>query len=263
MFKRYWGRVHRAAKSGARQTLGLSGPAIMIAVFLGCIYLLLIWGALGETTATGELWLKLAASVAPLLALPLVYAVHFVCAPVRFDSELMERVEEFKAKLAPQINVFVEGNGAQVFALFNPHTGKPSGAYSRYVQFTVTPLADAPLKRCEARLTSVRRIVNGAESADLVEEHIWCGWSNHNGREIDIPPSIQHRINLFHLFQAAESKLEVDTDPLKVRLPNEIQTPGTYRICVSVTAQDAPTRQAVFLMQWGGKFNEISLKQES
>jgi hypothetical protein len=66
---------------------------------------------------------------------------------------------------------------------------------------------------------------------------------------------------LFFVNDRHEDTLVVETVPLKIRLPTEIQTHGDYRVRVNVSARDANTCTASFLFHWGG-FDEITIVQQ-
>lgn len=259
----YWRKVRDQAWQEACEYLFESGPRMITNVLLALIYLTLLWVFLGKDATGDEVVLVIAGALAPFILIPAIYCWKLISIPPKLNATAQSKISELEAKLKPQIKIFLEGDGTQAFPLIDAATNQPTGELSKYVQFTVAPLSAAPLLGCEARLTSVRRILNGVEGDELAEEHVWFWWSNHESAVVNIHGSIQHRANMFHVREKEEHTLAVDTKPLKVLLPTEIQTPGEYRIRVSVTAHNAPTSNAVFLFHWGGCFDDVAIAQEA
>jgi len=262
MRRSYWSEVHHRAIREAMHALSLDEGArgvITIIVAVTAIGVIWITGNPGE--AGGELLIRIAVTATIMLLFPFIYFWRFVTIPPRLHEEGATQVQSLENKLAeitaPRIRVLLvpPENGVHSY----PCT---DGSLSRYVQFTVTPAADTPLVDCEARLESVERLNPDGTLTELVEEHIHCKWSNYPLLKIDIRPKVQHRANLFFVNDRNENELHVETAPMKIRLPTEIQTKGDYRVRVNVSAKDAPTYTASFLFHWGG-FDDITLTPEA
>lgn len=83
----YWELVHQRAWAETKELLDLTQKQLVIAVLVGCIYLLLVWQGVGEHEARSELWLRVCLSFAPLLAWPLVYLLRFSMVPAAIYTE--------------------------------------------------------------------------------------------------------------------------------------------------------------------------------
>jgi len=178
-------------------------------------------------------------------------------------ADVAER--ELQRRFAPQIEVFLDPDNHGVAE--NPtETVAPSrlrGPSSKWVQFSVRCATDAPLIDCEAWLTSVRKIDGGVVGRELVDEHIHCHWSQRERGEkkITLAPVLIQRANLFAFYNNPTALVIVpQTDPLKIRLRDAIQQPGSYRAEVLVTAQGAPSLAATFVFEWHS-FNDVTLRQ--
>jgi hypothetical protein len=181
----------------------------------------------------------------------------------RYRADVAER--ELQRRFAPQIEVFLDPDNYGVAE--NPtETVAPSrlrGPSSKWVQFSVRCATDAPLIDCEAWLTSVRKIDGGVVGRELVDEHIHCHWSQRERGEkkITLAPVLIQRANLFAFYNNPTALVIVpQTDPLKIRLRDAIQQPGSYRAEVLVTAQGAPSLAATFVFEWHS-FNDVTLRQ--
>ena len=139
------------------------------------------------------------------------------------------------------------------------------GPLSKWIQVTVRSETDAPLIDCEARLISVERISAGDRTENILDQPIWCRWDDtqeSEQRRTTIPSGIAHGAMLFSA-QANLSELRLEVIPPKLKLSEEIQKPGTYKLELRVTAKDAPTYPISFLFEWGGSFEKIKLKPAS
>jgi hypothetical protein len=197
------------------------------------------------TNETARNWLWATAGVCAVLAAYLVWK------PER------KKVIGFRERLTPRIHVFLEAphKGVQGFPLTD-------GSLSKYIQFTVTPCTESPLVDCEAWLTSVVRINADGTTQSLAEEHVHWQWSNCPTPKVTINVGINQRANMFWVNDKSEDTLTVDARPGHVRLLTEIQTKGDYRIGVSVTAVDVPTKHTSFVFHWGG-YDDVYLIPES
>jgi hypothetical protein len=187
-----------------------------------------------------------------------IIIIRLFMAPFWLYKVQAEKADDLSFRLAPKIRLFLEEpeNGVHRFLCSD-------GSVSKYVQFTVTAASDVALEGCQARLEKVERLdSDGNPTSQLAEEHIHCGWSNWPVVALDIHPRVRHRANLFHANSGRKDALSVDTVPLKILLPTEIQKFGDYRISVNVTAKGTPTCNAIFKFHWGG-FDNMSLIQEA
>ena len=71
----------------------------MIAILLGCIYVVLVWTFVGSTEGYNETTLRVAVSLAPLLAFPVVYLYKFVSAPAKIYGEAQENIFKLQLQL--------------------------------------------------------------------------------------------------------------------------------------------------------------------
>jgi len=81
-------------------------------------------------------------------------------------------------------------------------------------------------------------------------------------RDERLPGRFPQRVNLFSLSEIEGSELIPTVEYKKTELVTLIQTPGKYRISISITSQDAVNADASFVFEWEN-FDNISLTQES
>jgi hypothetical protein len=174
--------------------------------------------------------------------------------PYRLYAEQRATIHSLNERLSPKISIISPPDGIDLY----PAT---DGSLWKYVQFIVRSTTDAPLIDCEAWLRYVDRLNRDGSKASLVEEAIYCIWSNRDSslHQLTIPAKISLNANIFAVNDKHESVLQVQTSPVKILLPMEIQTPGRYRISIAVTAKDATTRETSFIFHWGGSFDDICM----
>jgi hypothetical protein len=178
----------------------------------------------------------------PLWALMTVVAGRLFLAPFWIYEEQAKRLAGYAERLTPRIRIFL-----------NPATRGVSeatlsdGSPSKWVQIGVACLTHAALTNCEAWLTSFVR-VGATRSKDLAQETVRCNWSGRDERKLQVRPGLPEYANLFSLYSMGLVKPELE--PAKADLAKEVQTPGTYRGTIVVTAdQVIPTEQA-FEFDW-------------
>jgi hypothetical protein len=171
---------------------------------------------------------------------------------------------ELQRRFTPQITIFLDPDHHGVIESPTEIQATPSrkGPSSKWVQFSVSCATNAPLVDCEAWLTSVRKIEGDAVGPQLVEEHIHCQWSQREEKKITLPPLLIQRANLFSLYENSQPlPIMVHTNPVKYRLRDAIQQPGSYRVEVLVTAEGAPSFPASFIFKWRN-FTDVVFTQE-
>jgi hypothetical protein len=94
-----WRLSHRRALKECGERLELSLGRIMTGALIAAIYLFLVWNFIGVKESQQEFQLKLAWSIAPLLGLPLYYAVHFFRSPTKIYNEAQEKIQELFERL--------------------------------------------------------------------------------------------------------------------------------------------------------------------
>jgi hypothetical protein len=92
--------VRRRAIERTRKQLEIAKGKVVNAIFLGGIYLVLVWTLIGEEGAKSELLLKIAASLAPFLMFPILYLWHFRQAPAQIHEEQCEKINGLTSALA-------------------------------------------------------------------------------------------------------------------------------------------------------------------
>jgi len=202
----------------------------------------------------------------------LFFLVRFVGAPPYFQLEARRQIEELNQALIhheerakPKINVFLDkashgvAEGPTEVGVAVSLAGKQSirGPSSKWVQVSITSASEAPLIDCEVWLTSLRLMGEKSLGPELVEEHINCSWSQSDQKKIIIPPKRIQRINLFSLY-ADGQPIRPWTSPVKIRLRDAIQIPGSYRLEMMVTAQNAPTEERSYNFTWRD-FSDVTL----
>ncbi|MFZ1989637.1 MAG: hypothetical protein WAW96_07670, partial [Alphaproteobacteria bacterium] len=136
------------------------------------------------------------------------------------------------------------------------------GPSSKWVQVLISGIAEAPLKDCEAWLVGLERLDADGRQTELEPEHIHCTWSmRQRERTITIPALIKHHANLFVVYESRPGALVPQLEPPHITLTKEVQKPGRYRASIVVTASNAPSVQASFIIDWKS-FSEIAIKQE-
>jgi hypothetical protein len=132
---------------------------------------------------------------------------------------------------------------------------------SKWAQLIVKPATDVPLVDCQVVVTSVHRILDGATEEMIEQAPVFCIWSHTSeGTSSNIAPEISHYANLFSI-NDGDNRVGIRLHPVRTRLNAQIQTPGKYRINVSATAKDVPTKSKSYIFSWGGNFNEFSLTE--
>jgi hypothetical protein len=88
MVKNYWREVHRRAAQEARHALWIeTKDRAMIAIILAAVSLVVIWTIGGKEAAWGELIVRMGATIAVVLAFPLVYAWKMIVVPAKLAAE--------------------------------------------------------------------------------------------------------------------------------------------------------------------------------
>jgi hypothetical protein len=186
--------------------------------------------------------------------------VRFFNAPVTaYDKKqceinsLLSANRVLNERLRPRINIFLDPIHRGVIEVptdISEPPNPPRREHSKWIQFSVSCATDVPLIDCEAFLTSVQRL-NEHDNviAQLVEEEVNCNWSQQSAAKITIPPLRIQRVNLFSIYPAP-LLVRPETNPIKFKLNDAIQTPGRYRLNVLVAAKDAPPRTESFVFEW-------------
>lgn len=166
----------------------------------------------------------------------------------RSSFRLSKKVDDLEVTLTPKIKVFLEDESVEPLVV---PTSAP-GTHARYFQFSVSAAGSAAVHDCEAILTEVRRMEGEVLSENFVEEHINCKWSQNQVEttKVDIRDKDKKRVNLFALSNQSPPFVEVQTIPLKFRLPEAVQLPGKYLIKVLVTASDSVSVPRAFIFEW-------------
>jgi hypothetical protein len=223
---------------------------------------------LSGATAFGTL---MAALIAFFLTMLACFIIRLFIEPPKLFYREKDRADaterELQRRFTPQITVFLDPDHHGVTEIPTEIQAAPPqiqvfpplrGPSSKWVQFSVSCATDAPLVDCEAWLTSVRRVDGDTIGPQLVEEHIHCHWSQREERKITLPPLLIQRANLFSLYENSQPlPIVPHTNPIKIRLRNAIQQPGSYRVEVLVTAQGAPSFHASFTFEWRNFANVI------
>jgi hypothetical protein len=167
-----------------------------------------------------------------------------------------QRVCDLEARLTPRIGMD-DGSVREYPTQRGPLKGPPS----KWAQIKISAMTDAPLTDCETLLTRVDRIREDGTLEPIEVDPIFCFWADLAATRTTIAPDIPRWANLFSAYEHS-SQLELQVTPQKVNLAREIQKPGTYRLCISVTAQDARASR-MYRFHWGGSFQHMTLTPES
>jgi hypothetical protein len=221
---------------------------------------------LGMAEADNWRWAFLVSLFIGLGAFAFTWCISFVVCFFRAGPKLYyeerNRADILAERLTPKIGLDVEGanRGVRKEETWD-NAANMAGPLIMWVQFAVTPIGDAPLIDCEARLVRVTRLEEGKDEV-ILEEPVFCIWSNTEKTSLKIPAGITNYANLFSVFLDRKVPLPV-TSPRKVGLERQIRLPGLYRLEVSVSARDVPTRTATFLFIWDGRPENLALRMES
>lgn len=170
----------------------------------------------------------------------------------------------FQDRLSPKIHVSVDGDGILTVPT-------QDGALSKWAQVIVESITDAPLVDCEVWVKGIYRLnPDGSDMASILEESTRCEWSQRRGPEsftVTIPPKVKQRANLFSLLEtpSVERPIPAPQPTLefaKLILTTEIQYPSSYRVYLTVTAKEVPSREESFVFDWKD-FDRLTLKQEA
>jgi hypothetical protein len=192
------------------------------------------------------------------------YAIAVAVAALLFLWWLLDYAASLREQREPKIKVFLDKkhDGVKLYpSKIHMRSGPPIDGLSKWIQVTVCSETDAPLIDCEARLVGVERIESKGENQNLLDQPIWCRWDDvpePEQRRTTIRPGINQGAMLFSAFENRK-ELMLEVIPAKLKLANEIQKPGTYKLELKVTAKDAPSYPASFLLEWGGSFEKIKL----
>ena len=198
--------------------------------------------------------------VAVMVAWAILFIVKFLKAGPQLYYTERDRAELLSERLRPKMDIGLSKVSGGIRKVRTWHANGP-GPASKWVQFEVTPIGESPLIDCEARLTSVTRLLEGGGTTTILDECLWCVWNSANSTSIKIPSKVTYAANMFCLYDGT-NKLVPQTQPDSVGFRSNVQLPGTYRLNVSVSARDVPTQQVAFLMAWGGSFESINLRME-
>jgi hypothetical protein len=196
-------------------------------------------------------------------------ALAFTCAGFagyRMWRHERARVRELEQKLEPAIRIFLDPtcDGVRVVPTLlrvPPGVAQTPGPDTKWVQIMVGPTTEAPLVGCEARLKSVERLNEDGTKTLILDEPIYCPWSNVPPAEstrITIPAGITQPANLVSVNEN-DARIWVQAWPAKVRLSDEIQKPGKYRFEIGVTANSVPTLNAAFVLVWKGSYDDLGI----
>jgi hypothetical protein len=205
----------------------------------------------------------LTALIVFVLTLLARFLIRLLIEPSKLYYQQKERAEvaegELQRRFTPQIALDYHGvTETPTEILTTPPQRGPS---SKWVQFGVSCATSAALFDCEAWLTSVQKIDGNVIGPELVEEHVNCIWSQRSETKITVPPLLNPRANLFSLHEDGHPlQIVPRTNPLKIRLRDAIQDPGSYRVRVLVTAHGAPPFSASFILKWPS-FADVTLTQ--
>jgi hypothetical protein len=98
--KPYWCQVHRRALKEARIVLRIdTGERAVITGLLAAIYLVLVWTLVGKEAGSSEFVLKVAASLAPVVLLPIIYIFKFFLVPPSMHQEALNESASLRIQL--------------------------------------------------------------------------------------------------------------------------------------------------------------------
>jgi uncharacterized integral membrane protein len=246
----FWKDYLRQVFSTFWHALALT-DTLVIGTFIVAGVLAAAFGFFGGQAEHPAWWIALAIFLVSLVVL-------LVIMPYRLYAEQRATIDSLNERLIPKISIASPPNGIKLYPAND-------GSLWKYVQFIVTSTTDAPLIDCEAWLQGVERLNPDGSEFPLVEDAIHCGWGDRDPslHLLTIPPKISSTANLFAVNDKQERFLQVQTNPVKILLPTEIQIPGKYRVSVAVTAKDATTSEASFILHWGGSFDDIFMTPEA
>lgn len=210
-------------------------------------------------------WALLVSLFTGIGAFALTWCISFVVCFFRAGPKLYyeerNRADILRERLTPKIGIDVEraNRGVRREETWDDRANA-AGPPSMWVQFAVTPIGDVPLDDCEARLVRVTRLEEGKDQV-ILDEPVFCIWSNTEKTNIKIPVGITNYANLFAVFLDRKVPFPV-TSPRKVGFEKQIRLPGLFRLEVRVSARDVPTRTVRFLFIWNGRPENLALRME-
>jgi hypothetical protein len=242
----------------ARKAWEASWPLANTRAWLSYGVVSLLVGAVALITTQKSWWSVVLTVSALMVTWAILFVVEFFKAGPRLYYTERDRAELLSERLRPKMEIGLNKVSGGIRKERTWHAGEP-GPASKWVQFDVTPIGDSPLIDCEARLTRVTRLLEGEGTTTILDEPLWCVWSNTNSTSIRIPAKVTHAANIFSLHDGT-NKLMPQTEPENIGFRSSVQLPGTYRLNVSISARDVPTQRVAFLLAWGGSFESINLR---
>ena len=99
--RQYWGNVHKRAVKDARCLLRIeTTEGVVIGILLTIMALAIIWLLGDHEIAEHTLIIRMAFTVAVIIALPAVYSWKFVTAPAKMAAEATARLHVYKSDKA-------------------------------------------------------------------------------------------------------------------------------------------------------------------
>jgi hypothetical protein len=177
-----------------------------------------------------------------------------------------ERVLNLEERLSPKIDVSLDPicNGIRVVQTAINNDALSRGPDSKWVQFLVKSMTEAPLVDCEARILTVERLKTDGSTELILDEPMFLQWSNvgaGQNTKMSIPSGVTQPCNMFSISQN-QTIIKPETAPyMKPRMTREIQKPGKYKFNVVVSAINT-FKPVTFLLEWGGSYDQIRLTME-
>ena len=95
-----WQLARERAATETLRALDLNGQRFVITILLGAIYLVLVWTLVGEKEGHGEILLRIALSIAPLILFPVVYLWNLLREPNNLYAKAQASIGELNKKLS-------------------------------------------------------------------------------------------------------------------------------------------------------------------
>jgi hypothetical protein len=134
--------------------------------------------------------------------------------------------------------------------------------FAKYFQLVISPLDDGELDQCMAKVISIERLASGGATTAIWDEPLICTWSNLDyAHAVLIRAGEGHRANLFSI-REGENSVKPEF-PAQFIILDRMKNPGTFRIAVNVSAKATLSKTVRLLLDWGGTYENVSLKLEA
>lgn len=153
----------------------------------------------------------------------------------------------------PRIRAFLDPMDHGILTIPATDRNTLARVNSVWIQVSVEAATTAPLVDCEVRLIDMRRLNDDGTSESIVEEPVFCLWSQaHPGEErrMTIPEGVPQRVNLF-LRDSLRIIPQATVSPEKIRLTEGLAPPGRFKVSLAFTAKDTRTIRRSYLFEWG------------